>query len=135
MASSGPEPQPALVPPRVHRVLVAILLAAAAAFGVAGIVGDSATVDEPVHLVAAVVHMRTGDAHLTVDHPPLARDLAALPLLFMNVNLPDRTSAAYRAGEFGAVGREFFYEKNDGEKLLAPARAVTVVFWLILALV
>ena len=32
-----------------------------------------------------------------------------------------------------AVGRDFFFRKNDGEKLLGPARATTVVLFLLLA--
>jgi hypothetical protein len=135
MPSSGPEPRVAdrvLVPPRLHRVLVPALLLAAAALGFAEILGDSATVDEVPHLTSAIVHLKTGDVHLTVDHPPLARDYAALPLLFTSVTLPDWTSPAWVACDFGAVGREFFYAKNDGEKLLVQARCMIVALYLLL---
>jgi hypothetical protein len=137
MASSGPESREAavLVPPRLHPVLVPLILVVAAALGVAGIVGDSATVDEVPHLTSAIVHLKTGDAHLTVDHPPLARDFTALPLLFRSVTLPDWSSPAWRSGEFGAVGREFFYAKNDGEKLLVPARCMILALYVLLGVV
>lgn len=124
-----------LVPERLHRVLVPAVLLLAACLQIAGLRGDSATVDEVAHLAAGVVHLRAGDLRLVPDHPPLAHALAALPVLFMNPALPDLDSAAFAEGDPLAVGRDFFYSKNDGEKLLGLARATTVALFLLLGLV
>ena len=58
----------------------------AASFGNARI--QSATYDEPVHLASGWSIWRYGDFRINPEHPPLAKLLAALPILGM-VNLAD----------------------------------------------
>ena len=40
----------------------------------------SATMDEPVHLLAGHRHLQCGDYAFNPEHPPLLKQLAALPL-------------------------------------------------------
>src|SRR5688572_30634113 len=56
--------------------------------------GDSATNDEPVHMYAGTEYLSHGVLFTNPEHPPLAKDLAALSLLRANITppavLPDR---------------------------------------------
>src|SRR3989344_2073053 len=47
---------------------------------------DSATFDEVAHIGAGYAYLKYGDMRLNPEHPPLLKDLAALPLLFLNLN-------------------------------------------------
>jgi len=49
----------------------------------------SATNDEPPHLAAGYTYLRWHDYRLNVEHPPLVKKLAALPLLAARVWPPD----------------------------------------------
>ena len=46
---------------------------------------ESATFDEKAHIPSAYSYVRYGDMRLNPEHPPLLKDLAGLPLLFLNV--------------------------------------------------
>jgi len=45
---------------------------------------DSATMDEVAHLPAGYSYLTQKDMRLNPEHPPLLKDLAAIPLLFIN---------------------------------------------------
>ncbi|HEX2800063.1 MAG TPA: hypothetical protein VHQ44_10385, partial [Thermoanaerobaculia bacterium] len=47
--------------------------------------GDSATTDEPVHIVAGVEIVRDGTGRWNPEHPPLAKALAGLALTGLDV--------------------------------------------------
>lgn len=49
---------------------------------------ESATFDEKAHIPSAYSYVRYGDMRLNPEHPPLLKDLAGLPLLFLNVKFP-----------------------------------------------
>ena len=50
--------------------------------------GDSATMDELAHIPAGYSYITQKDMRLNPEHPPLLKDLATLPLLFLNLNFP-----------------------------------------------
>ncbi len=50
---------------------------------------DSPTMDEQNHIARGLAFLRTGDAHMSLEHPPLVNLLSALPLLTMpEIRLP-----------------------------------------------
>jgi len=49
---------------------------------------DNANYDERIHLPAGYSYITQQDMRLNPEHPPLVKDLAALPLLFMKINFP-----------------------------------------------
>ena len=65
-----------------------MLLAAIAASAVWEAAGDSATIDEPVYVTAGVTALTRHDLRLNPQHPPLAKVLAALPVLAVHPTLP-----------------------------------------------
>ena len=45
---------------------------------------DSATFDEVAHIGAGYTYLKYKDSRLNPEHPPLMKDLAALPLMLLN---------------------------------------------------
>ena len=68
---------------RVTNVIAAFLLLLMFALAVTSMAGDSATMDEVAHLPAGYSYLTQKDMRLNPEHPPLIKDLAAAPLLFI----------------------------------------------------
>ncbi|MDO8265145.1 MAG: glycosyltransferase family 39 protein [Candidatus Parcubacteria bacterium] len=50
--------------------------------------GDALTFDEVAHIGAGYSYLTQQDYRMNPEHPPLIKDLAAIPLLFLNLNFP-----------------------------------------------
>jgi len=64
------------------KLLVFSLLFFVFILAISSSLGDSATSDEPPHIVAGYSYLKFHDMRLNPEHPPLAKSLAAFPLLF-----------------------------------------------------
>lgn len=96
--------------------------------------GDSATMDELAHISAGYSYLTQKDHRLNPEHPPLIKDLAAAPLLFLNLNFPVE-SKAWREDVNGQwdIGRSFLYESgNDPDRILFWSRLPMMILTLIL---
>lgn len=92
----------------------ACLLALLLAQGLAFIVASSQTSDEAVHLAAGYSYLTTGDFRLNAEHPPLIKEIAALPLLPLGLTFPGAVLWDV-VGEWN-IGRIFVHEnrlRND----------------------
>lgn len=81
---------------------------------------DSATTDEPVHIAAGYSYFKKGDFRYNPEHPPLVKELAALPLLFLPLNQPANEAALWQKSA------NFFYDswvenRQYGSELLFSA--------------
>lgn len=56
-----------------------------AILGIGSMVGNSAIIDEIAHVPSAYTYDRYGDYRLNPEHPPLIKNLAGLPLQFLDV--------------------------------------------------
>jgi tetratricopeptide (TPR) repeat protein len=95
----------------------------------------SQTFDEADHLFAGYRYWKCGDFGLNPEHPPLAKLVAALPLLVGEVKepgVPCGDSTTTTAEDF-ALGKEFLY-LNDAPRLLFEARMSAAFFTLLTAL-
>jgi hypothetical protein len=101
--------------------LVVALVALLAGLAVHAMRGNSATFDEGAHLPAGYTHLALGDHRLNPEQPPLAKLLAAVPLLAVGPELRsnDVSWTAARQWEFG---RRFLYRWNDADLLLFLGR-------------
>ncbi|MFZ4699301.1 MAG: ArnT family glycosyltransferase [Candidatus Methylumidiphilus sp.] len=81
---------------------------------------ESATTDEMAHIGAAYSYVRYGDMRLNPEHPPFMKDLAGIPLLFLQPAFP-LTQAYWADGEEWAVGKAFLYEAGNN--------ADDIIFW------
>ena len=94
---------------------------------------ESATYDEPIHLMDGYLSLAHGDFRADIEHPPLLRMWAALPLLPLQVvdgatREIDASAPADWAllGLFGTT-HQFVYVDNDADRLLYRARFMVVL--------
>jgi len=91
---------------------------------------DSATMDELAHLPAGFSYLTQQDMRLNPEHPPLIKDLAALPILFIKgIKFPENIKAWQSdingQWEFGSY---FLYKiGNPAERILFLARIPMVL--------
>lgn len=80
--------------------------------------------DELAHIPAGYSYIALKDYRLNPEHPPLIKDLSALPLLFFDLKFP-ADSRAWKEDINGQwdVGRIFLYESgNDADRIIFWAR-------------
>ena len=73
------------------RAATGVLLAAMAWLLVASVRNESQTWDEGIEIAGGYRYLKTGEYCHFNENPPLARILAALPLLWLNPALPDES--------------------------------------------
>ncbi len=86
--------------------------------------GDSGTFDETAHIPAGYSYLTQGEYRLNPEHPPLIKDLAAFPLLFLGLNFPTDAPAWQNQtnGQWN-MGRIFLYESgNNPDQILHFSR-------------
>jgi 4-amino-4-deoxy-L-arabinose transferase-like glycosyltransferase len=107
-----------------HIILAGAMLAVMFGLSFGAMVGDSAIVDEVAHIPAGYSYLHYGDYRLNPEHPPLMKDLAALPLQFMNLKFPNE-NAAWTTDVNGQweTGWTFLYHiGNNADAILFWAR-------------
>lgn len=121
-AKSRDEAEPARVAPGAPRTtldaflerragaLAFALLALLALQGIVFIAESSQTSDEAAHLSAGYSYLTRGDFRLNPEHPPLIKELAALPLLPLGLDFPD--GALWQMAEEWNIGRIFVHENR-----------------------
>ena len=129
-----------MLTPKMANLTAALLLAIMAVIMFASQINDSATMDELAHIPAAYSYVALQDYRLNPEHPPLVKDLAGLPLLFLNMKFPTNHPAwAEEVNGQWTLGREFLYEiGNNPYEIIIFARLpiilLTVFFGLLLYL-
>jgi 4-amino-4-deoxy-L-arabinose transferase-like glycosyltransferase len=122
---------------RFHAVLVAALVLAFWLQMLLALPRLSATTDEIAHLPAGYSYWLTRDFRLNPEHPPLAKLLAALPLLALKPPL-DITWPEWKDAQQYVFGFGFLYINNVDRllfwgripmTLLAAAGAIIVYLW------
>jgi hypothetical protein len=119
-------------PSRAPWAWVALALAVYAVLAVSSERGKSAVFDEIIHLPPGYAALKLGDHRMNPLHPPLARIIAAVPLLFMDVRV-DPSDLAWRTARPWEWGKRFLYRWNDGDRLLFWGRLPIVALAMVLA--
>ncbi|MCX6765576.1 MAG: glycosyltransferase family 39 protein [Candidatus Moranbacteria bacterium] len=81
---------------------------------------ESTTMDEQAHIPSAYTYVKYNDMRLNPEHPPLLKDLAGIPLLFLNVKFPT-DDPAWMSG----VNEQW----NLGNKFIHQNNADAITFW------
>ena len=91
---------------------------------------DTVTTDELPHIAAGYSYLVKADSRLNPEHPPLMKDLAAIPLLFMNLRAPwdDKSWTEEINGQWD-VGKLLIFG-NDADAITRAARGPMIVFTL-----
>lgn len=138
MAELGPRDRSASAepPPRfANRLLLITLLGGAFIVPLVLSTGKSVSYDEVAHLPAGYSYLRTGAIHLNPMHPPLIKEICALPLLFLGVPMPQTAETLGRPDlplwAQWAFGRAFL--GKDVDRLIFWGRVPAVLLSLGLA--
>src|SRR5262247_1386024 len=107
-----------------NMVVLVIILAAFCLQALLALPKLSATTDEPVHLAAGFSYWQTRDFRMNKEHPPLAKLIGALPLLFIHPKFDTNNNDWERSAEY-PFGFTFLYQ-NDADRLLFWSRTAMV---------
>jgi hypothetical protein len=111
---------------KITYFLAAILLITLFVTCILSVKDDALTFDEKAHLPAGYSYLVKQDYRLNPEHPPLAKDLSAIPLLFQDINFPEESSS-WKEGSKGTWWVQF----NFGDELLYQSgnNADQMIFW------
>lgn len=114
-----------------------LLLAILALQGLAFIGESSQTNDEGARIIGGYAYLTRGDFRLDIVQPPLLKELAALPLLFLDLDFPRADSAPPLAGQGRAgayrLGEPFLYRNRvASDTILFLARLPSLALSLLL---
>lgn len=121
-----------------HLIIAGAMLAAMFGLSLGAMAGDSPIVDEVAHIPSAYSYLHYADYRLNPEHPPLIKDLAGLPLQFMNLKFPVE-NAAWTTDVNGQweTGWTFIYHMgNDADAIIfwsrLPILLLAIAFGIIL---
>ena len=119
----------------MHKAIVVVIIFCFAYLCFSAVKDRGPTYDETAHLPAGLSYLKTGDFRLNSAHPPLAKLIAALPLLFADVSIPDGSPAWDSARDFD-FGTEFFRSEIPDSKnhLLLASRMMMILLGCLLCL-
>jgi hypothetical protein len=122
---------------RNEKVFVLVALALFAVLCIGSIRNESITANEVAHIPAGLSYLQRFDARMNIEHPPLIKAIAAMPLLLLHAKADygDPTWSA-RPGQQAEYlfGKKFFESWNANQgTLLFLARLPMVALTLLLA--
>ncbi len=93
---------------------------------------ESTTMDEQAHIPSAHTYVKYNDMRLNPEHPPLLKDLAGIPLQFLNVKFPvDDPGWTNGINEQWNLGNKFIHS-NDAEAVTFWSRFPIILIALLL---
>jgi 4-amino-4-deoxy-L-arabinose transferase-like glycosyltransferase len=116
-------------------ILAIFLLLFMFILAVTSIVDDSLTMDELAHLPAGYSYLTQKDMRLNPEHPPLIKDLAAFPLLFIEgIKFPSEIKDWQRDlnGQWGFGNIFLFKSGNPADKMIFWARIPMILLMIFL---
>jgi len=119
---------------RTTNIIVVSLLSLMFLQAFFSMIGDSNTMDELAHTPAGYSYLSQKDFRINPEHPPLIKDIAALPLLFLNLDFPkDHPSWTDEVNSQWWLGNEFLFKSgNDPDQIVFWARIPMILILLLL---
>ena len=114
-------------PPRVARLrwVARLLLALFAAQALAASGDKTATFDEPAHIAAGMSYFKTGEIRINRQHPPLLKEIGALPLLALSAPWPVTREQWARIPDPPPP----YVQWEIGYRILAAGGPARLLFW------
>ncbi len=118
----------------IPKILLSLIIISAFLLMLGPAKQDSAIMDELAHIPAGYSYIKFFDYRLNPEHPPLVKALAALPLLFQNLNFPtDKDTWQKEVNGQWDVGMQFLYESgNNADKIIFYSRLMPMILLLLL---
>ncbi len=122
---------------KLVKTAVFIIIAIAVVLSIASSWNDSLVVDEVPHIGAGYSYLEKGDMRLNPEHPPLAKDLAAIPLLFLNLNQGAFNTAFWLTDVNGQwdFGRYLIFESGNNADLIKHLARLPILLFFVLSAV
>lgn len=119
---------------KITNILAGVILAIMFILAVASMWNDSVIMDESPHITAGYSYLTHQDMRVNPEHPPLIKDLAALPLLFLDLNFPDKGPEwNNNINDQWTLGTQFLYESgNDPDKIIFWGRMGPILVMILL---
>ncbi|MDX9913649.1 MAG: glycosyltransferase family 39 protein, partial [Candidatus Moranbacteria bacterium] len=124
-----------------HRIIIILISIVFLSVSFLNANNDTATFDEIAHIPAGYSYLSQHEMRLNPEHPPLIKDLSALPLLFLNLNFD--TSQSFWSGDLPrkwdegqwAAGKHLIWEAgNNPDQIIFWSRVPIVIISLLLGL-
>lgn len=116
-------------------LLVTILLLAMAIILVFSAKEDSLTVDEGVYISSGYTHYKIHNHKLNIEHPPLAKLIVGLPLLFLNPMITNQAKLLISENnQYGFANEFIFNSGNNADLIIFTARIPSIVLTIILGI-
>ncbi len=91
--------------------------------------GDALTSDEVSHIPAGFYYLKTHQYFINTEHPYLIKDIAALPLLFLNLNFPEIPEEQKYENIQWQFGSDFLFNVgNDPDLITLWSRLSIILF-------
>jgi len=121
---------------RLTNIIAALLLILTFGLATSSIINDSLTFDETAHIGAGYSYLTKLDYRVNPEHPPLIKDLAALPLLFLNLKFPEQSFEKVNPAIWWTqfdFANDFIYKSgNNPDQILIFSRLPLILLFLIL---
>ncbi|HBB36392.1 MAG: 4-amino-4-deoxy-L-arabinose transferase [Candidatus Moranbacteria bacterium GW2011_GWC1_45_18] len=116
-----------------HHIVAAILIIVLA-ISIGTALGDAAIMDEVAHIPSGYSYVKYHDFRLNPEHPPLLKDLAGIPLQFLDVSFPTNEQfwTTDANGQWNAGWRFLYLPGNDTEKIIFWSRFPIILLSLLL---
>lgn len=117
-----------------YRWIIALALLFMASVSIYNAWDESAIFDETAHIGAAYSYLEKHDMRLNPEHPPLIKDLAALPLTLIDLNFDTKEDFWTKDvnGQWDAGKSLLYHSGNDADQILFLSRLPIVLLSLIL---
>ena len=117
-------------------VFAAVIITVAVVLSITSSWNDSLVVDEVPHIGAGYSYLVKQDMRLNPEHPPLAKDLAGIPLLFLNLKQDAFNTKFWQTdvnGQWEFGRRLIFNSGNDADQIKHFARLPILLFFVLSA--
>jgi hypothetical protein len=119
---------------RLFWPLTVAMLACLAATQALSVRQESQTWDEDLEIASGYSYLKTGEYRIIGEHPPLARVLQALPLVFLDAGIP-ASYPSWQKGDYDQFSRDFLYHNRlPADTILFAARSIAILTTLCLGL-
>ncbi|OGN28443.1 MAG: hypothetical protein A3H54_03230 [Candidatus Yanofskybacteria bacterium RIFCSPLOWO2_02_FULL_41_13] len=119
------------------KIYAGIVIGIAVALALSSAREDSLTFDEVPHIGAGYSYLVKHDMHLNPEHPPLVKDIAAIPLLFLNLKQDAFDSSFWQEdlnGQWDFGWLFLFHSGNNPDQIKNYARLPLISFFILSAI-
>lgn len=119
------------------KVFAAIIISVSVVLAITSVWNDSLIVDEIPHIGAGYSYLVKHDLRLNPEHPPLAKDLAAIPLLFLKLKQDAFETKPWLSDINGQweFGRKLIFNSGNNADLITHLAKLPMLLFFILAAV